>query len=133
MHTSRYCFACLQKQRRCGSIRLREIIEDLPAVLAMLRRVEAYFAQNPSITVAGMLLIFGESSIYTSVPSYKNVRCCRILAEAAGKRFQDCIADFEVFKRMSRRMRYALTSRGIDDFKTATKFVKGMKAATGLE
>ena len=40
---------------------------------------------------------------------------------------------FEVFKRMSPRMRSALKSRGIDDFKTAMKFVNGMKATTGLD
>ena len=114
-------------ERRCGRIRFNEIIEELPAVVAMLDRMEVYFAENASVSVAAMLKTFGKSGMYTSVPTYKNVRCCRILAEAGRKGFEDCIEDFQVFKRMSPHMRYALKSRGIDDFKTAMKFVEGMK------
>ena len=64
--------------------------------------------------------------------TYKNVRCVRILAEAAGRPLRDCRDDFEVFRRMSPHMRSSLLCRGIDDFKTAMKFVEGMKATTGL-
>jgi len=66
------------------------------------------------------------------MPTYKNVRCVRILAAAAGKVLQDCREDFEVSKRMSSHMRSALDRRGINDYKTAMKFVEGMKALTGL-
>ena len=46
--------------------------------------------------------------------------------------FRDCIEDFQVFRRMSPHMRSSLLSRGIDDFKTAMKFLEGMNATTGL-
>ena len=120
-------------ERRCGRIRFDEIIEDIPAVLAMLDRMEVYFAENATVSVAVMLKVFGKSCIYKSAPTYKNVRCCRILAEAARKGFKDCIEDFQVFKRMSPHIRSALKSRGIDDFKTAMKFVEGLKDTTGLK
>jgi hypothetical protein len=119
-------------ERRCGRIRFNEIREDLPAVLAMLDRMQLYLAENARVSVAAMLKVFGKSCIYTSAISYKNVRCCRILAEAARKGFKDCIQDFQVFKRMSPHMRDALKSKGIDDFKTAMKFVEGLKDLTGL-
>ena len=120
-------------ERRCGRIRFNEIIKDFPAVLAMLGRMEVYFAQNASVSVAAMLKVLRQSCIYKSKPTYKNVRCVRILAEAAGKKLKDCPEDFEVFSRMSRHMRSALKSRGMDDFKTAMKFVEGMKQTTGLK
>jgi hypothetical protein len=120
-------------ERRCGRIRFNEIIEELPAVVAMCGRMEVYFAENASVSVAAMLEVLGNSSIYNSGPTYKNVRCCRILAEAARKGFKDSAQDFQVLKRMSPHMRYALKSRGIDDFKTAMKFVEGMKETTGLK
>jgi hypothetical protein len=120
-------------ERHCGRIRFNEIIEDLPAVLAMLERMEVDFAENASVSVAVMLRVFGKSCIYKSAPAYKNVRCCRILAEAARKGFKNCIEDFQVFKRMSTHMTAALKSRGIDEFKTAMKFVEGMKETTGLK
>ena len=75
---------------------------------------------------------FDNSCINKSAPTYKSVRCCRILAKAARKGFKDCIEYFQVFRRMSPHMRAALQSRGIDDFKTAMKFVEGMKETTGL-
>ena len=80
-----------------------------------------------------MLQVIGKKGIYTNKPTYKNVRCCRILAESARKRFRDCIEDFDVFRRMSPHIKQALTSRGIDDFKVALKFVNGMKQLTGLQ
>ena len=40
---------------------------------------------------------------------------------------------FKYFQRMSPRMRSALKSSGIDDFKTAMDFVEGMKETTGLK
>ena len=79
-------------ERRCGRIRFNKIIEELPAVLAMLARMEVYFAENASVSVAAMLKVFGNSCVYENKPTYKNVRCCRILAEAVGKGFKDCIA-----------------------------------------
>ena len=82
-------------ERRCGRIRFNEIIEDLPAVLAMLDRMEVYFAENATVSVAVMLKVFGKSCIYTSKITYKNVRCCRILAEASRKGFKDCMKMFE--------------------------------------
>ena len=100
-------------ERRCGSVRFKEIIDDIPAVLAMLGRIEEYFAENVSVSVAAMLEVFGQSCIYKSTPTYKNVRCCRILAEGARKGFMDCIEDFGVFERMSPHMTSTLTSRGI--------------------
>jgi hypothetical protein len=120
-------------ERRCGRIRFNEIIEDLPAVLAMLGRLEEYFADNKRVSVAAMLKVVGKSCMYKSAPTYKHVRCCRILAEAAGKGLKDCIEDFEVFERMTPHMRSALKARGIDDYKTAMKFVKGMQETTGLQ
>ena len=89
-------------ERRCGRIRFNEIIQDISAVAAMLDRMEVYFARNDCVSVAVMLELFGKSCIYTSNRAYKNIRCCRILAEAPGKRCKDCVEDFEVFKRMSR-------------------------------
>ena len=119
-------------ERRCGRIRFNQIIEDLPAVLVMLTRMQVYFQGNARVSVAAMLKVVGNSCIYTSAVTYKNVRCVRILAEAAGKPLRDCLDDFEVFRRMSPHMRSSLQCRGIGDFKTAMKFVEGMKATTGL-
>ena len=119
-------------ERRCGSIRFNSIIKHFSSVLIMLDRMEAYFAQNPNVSVAAMLKVLGKSRIYNKVPHYKNIRCCRILAEASGKRFQDCAQDFAVFRRMSPRMRTVLKARGVDDFKTVKKFIDGMKQTTGL-
>ena len=98
-------------ERRCGRIRFNEIIEDLPAVLAMLGRMEVYFAKNASVSLAAMLKVLGKSCIYKSVPTYKSVRCCRILAEAARKQFKDCIEDFQWFRGMSPHLHSALKSR----------------------
>ena len=98
----------------------------------MLGRMEEYFAENARVSVAAMLQVLGESCMYKSRVTYKNVRFVRILAEAPGKRYKDSIEDFEVFRRMSPHMRPALRTRGIDDFKTAMKFVEGMKETTGL-
>ena len=50
----------------------------------------------------------------------------------AGRPLRDCREDFKVFGRMSPHKRCALRSRGIDDYKTAMKFVEGLKAETGL-
>ena len=118
--------------RRCGRIRFNQIIEDLPAVLVMLTRMQVYFQANATVSVAAMLKVVGNSCIYTSRVTCKNVRCVRILAEAAGRPLRDCREDFAVFRRMSPHMRSALQSRGIDDYKTAMKFVEGMKEETGL-
>ena len=119
-------------ERRCGRIRFNQIIEDLPAVLLMLTRMQEYFQANARVSVAAILKVVGNSCIYTSCVTYKNVRCVRILAEAAGRPLRDCREDFEVFRRMSPHMRSALRSRGIDDYKTAMKFVEGMKEETCL-
>ena len=119
-------------ERCCGRVRFKEILEDLPAVLRMLTQIMEYFEANATVSFAEMLKILGDSCIYTSRVIYKNVRCVRILAEAAGKRLSDCVEDFEVFKRMSPHMRSAFRTRGIADFKTAMKFVEGMKEETGL-
>ena len=119
-------------ERRCGRIRFNQIIEDLPAVLFMLTRIQEYFQANARVSVAAMLKVVSKSCIYTSCVTYKNVRCVRIRAEAAGRPLRDCREDFAVFRRMSPHMRSALKSRGIDDYKTAMKFVEGMKDETGL-
>ena len=119
-------------ERRCGRIRFNQIIGDLPAVLVMLTRMQVYFQANARVSVAAMLKVLGNSCIYTSSVTYKNVRCVRILAEAAGKPLMDCPEDFSVFRRMSPHMRCALRARGIDDYKTAMRFVRGLKAETGL-
>ena len=74
-----------------------------------------------------MLKILGTTSMYTKTPTYQNVRCCRVLAEVAGKVFADCEEDIKVFKRMSPRMRSCLQSRGIADYVTTMRFVKGMQ------
>ena len=79
-----------------------------------------------------MLEKFDKHGVYQQVVSYKSVRCCRILPEAAGKRFKDCIEDFEVFKGMSPHMRTVLGERGTADFKTCMKFVEALKGETGL-
>ena len=119
-------------ERRCGRIRFNEIIDDLPAVSAMCGRMQVYFANNSVVSVASMLKVMGKTCIYKSTVTYKSVRCCRILAEASRKVLKDCIEDFEVFRRMSAHMRSALKMRGIEDFKTAMKFVEGMRCITGL-
>ena len=119
-------------ERRCGRIRFNQIIKDLPAVLLMLTRMREYFQANATVSVAAMLKVVGNSCISTSRATYKNVRCVRILAEAAGRLLRDCREDFEVFRRMSPHMRCALQPRGMDDYKTAMKFVEGMKEETGL-
>ena len=72
-------------ERCCGRIRFNQIIEDLPAVLLMLTRMLEYFQANARVSVAAMLKVVGNSCIYTSRVTYKNVRCVRILAEAAGR------------------------------------------------
>ena len=38
-------------------------IEDLPAELAMLARMQVYFAENARVSVAAMLQVLGKSSI----------------------------------------------------------------------
>ena len=119
-------------ERRCGSIRFYEILGDLPRVLALMSQVEAYFAANAQVSVSSMLKLFGKSCIYSSSPTYKNVRCCRILAEAFSKRFIDCTEDFSIYKRMSIHMADTLKEWGIADFATAMKFVQGMKDTIGL-
>ena len=119
-------------ERQCGRIRFNAIIDDFPAVLRMLTRMQDYFKANARVSLAAMLKVFGDSGVYTSRVFYKNVRCVRILAEAAGKPLRDCEEDFAVFQRMSAHMRTALKYRGIDDYKTAMKFVVGMRAETGL-
>ena len=120
-------------ERRCGSIKFKEILEDLPAVLKMLMRALEYFVENKVVSVAKLLETFGKSCIYTKVPTYKNVRCCRILIEHAGKDFRGSIEDFQVFSKMSPRLGIALKSRGIVDYDTASRFVKGMQQVTGLK
>ena len=119
-------------ERRSGRIRFDEIIENRNSVLVMLGRIQEYFESNKKVSVSAMLAVMGKSSIYGNVPNYKNVRCCRILAEAARKKFNDCSEDFDVFQRMSPHLRQALKSHGICDFTTAMKFVKGMQEITGL-
>ena len=119
-------------ERQCGRIRFNAILEDLPDIIRMLKRIHEYFRGRRDVSLAAMLEIFGDSGVYTSRVIYKNVRCARILAEAAGKPLSDCEEDFKVFQRMSAHMRSTLTYRGLVDFKTAMKFVVGMRAATGL-
>ena len=119
-------------ERRCGRIRFNAIIDDLPAVLRMLTCMQDYFKANARVSLSAMLQIFGDTGVYTSRVIYKNVRCARILAEAAGKPLCDSEEDFHVFQRMSPHMRTSLKYRGIDDFKTAMKFVVGMREETGL-
>ena len=120
-------------ERRCGKYRFMEIIDDSEAVLEILENIMVYFRTTRSVSVAVMLGLFGHSCMYTKTPTYKNVRCCRILAEAGRKRFKDCIEDFEVYKSMSAHMRNALKRKGIDDFDVAMKFVKGMQDAIKLK
>ena len=120
-------------ERRCGSIRFAEIIDNLPSVLDMLGRVQKYFAGKATVSVSAMLSVIGQAGIYGERVSYKNVRLCRILAEAGGKKFKDCSEDFRVFQRMSPHLREALKLYGIADFQVSMKFVKGMKAVTGLD
>jgi hypothetical protein len=119
-------------ERQCGRIRFNAIIDDLPAVLRMLTCMQVYFKANARVSLSAMLQIFGDTGVYTSRVIYKNVRCARILAEAAGKPLRDSEEDFHVFQRMSAHMRTTLKYRGIDDFKTAMKFVVGMREETGL-
>ena len=120
-------------ERRCGSIRFSEILFDLKAVLAMLDRMQGYFAANDAVSLAAMLKVLGKSCIYKSTVSYKSVRGVRILAEAAGKVLKDCPEDYNVFKKMTSHMKHALKKRGLDDYKTCMKFVEGMKETTDLE
>lgn len=120
-------------ERRCGRYRFMEIIDDIEEVLEMLERIRVYFSTTKKVSMAVMLALFGHSCMYTKTPTYKNVRCCRILAEARRKKFKDCIEDFEVYKRMSPHMRKALKSKGIDDFEVAMKFVKGMQETIELK
>ena len=119
-------------ERQCGRIRFNAIIDDLPAIIDMLTRMRDYFEANARVSLSAMLPIFGDTGVYTSRVIYKNVRCARILAEAAGKPLLDSEEDFHVFQRMSAHMRATLKYRGIVDFKTAMKFVVGMRATTGL-
>ena len=119
-------------ERQCGSVRFAAVLDDLNAVLRMITRILAYFKANATVSLAAMLKLFDDYGVYTKRVIYKNVRCARILAEAAGKSLRDCPEDFSVFQRMSPHMRSALKYRGIDDFKTAMKFVVGMQAETGL-
>ena len=120
-------------ERRCGRIRFAEIIDNLPSVLDMLGRVQDYFAGKATVSVSAMLSVIGQAGIYGGLVSYKNVRLCRILAEAGGKKFKDCSEDFGVFQRMSPHLREAVKLYGIADFQVSMKFVKGMKAVTGLD
>ena len=99
----------------------------------MLGRVQDYFAGKATVSVSAMLSVIGQAGIYGERVSYKNVRLCRILAEAGGKKFKDCSEDFGVFQRMSPHLREALKLYGIADFQVSMKFVKGMKAVTGLD
>ena len=114
-------------ERRCGSIRFSEILLDMKAVLAMLDRMQGYFAANDAVSLAAMLKVLGKTCIYKSTVSYKSVRGVRILAEAAGKVLKDCPEDYNVFKKMTAHMKLALKKRGLDDYKTCMKFVEGMK------
>ena len=45
--------------------------------------MQVYFAEKARVSVAAMVQVVGKSSIYKSAVAYKNVRCVRILAEAA--------------------------------------------------
>ena len=119
-------------ERRCGSIRFKEILADMKAVLAMLNRMEVYFAANDTVSLAAMLKVLGKSCLCKSIVSYKSVRGVRIIAEAAGKVLKDCPEDLVVFRKMSTHMKYALKRRGLDDYKTCMKFVDGMKDTVNL-
>ena len=119
-------------ERQCGRIRFTAILDEFNAVLRMVTRILAYFEANATVSLAALLKLFDDTGVYTKRVIYKNVRCARILAEAAGKPLRDCEEDFSVFQRMSAHMSSALKYRGIDDFKTAMKFVVGMQAETGL-
>ena len=119
-------------ERRCGSIRFKEILADMKAVLTMLDRMQEYFTENNTVSLAAMLKVLGKSCLYKSIVSYKSVRGVRILAEAAGKVLKDCPEDLVVFRKMTAHMKHALKKRGLDDYKTCMKFVDGMKDATNL-
>ena len=119
-------------ERRCGSVRFKEILADMKAVLAMLDRMQEYFAVNNTVSLAAMLKVLGKTCLYKSIVSYKSVRGVRILAEAAGKVLKDCPEDLDVFRKMTAHMKYALKKRGLDDYKTCMKFVDGMKEVINL-
>ena len=71
-------------ERRCGRIRFNQIIGDLPAVLVVLTRMQVYFQANARVSVAAMLKVLGNSCIYTSSVTYKNVRVCVSLQKLPG-------------------------------------------------
>ena len=119
-------------ERRCGSIRFKEILAGMKAVLTMLDRMQEYFAENNTVSLAAMLKVLGKSCLYKSIVSYKSVRGVRILAEAAGKVLKDCPEDYNVFRKMTAHMKHALKRRGLDDYKTCMRFVEGMKETTDL-
>ena len=104
----------------------------MKAVLAMLGRMQEYFAENNTVSLAAMLKVLGKSCLYKSIVSYKSVRGVRILAEAAGKVLKDCPEDYNVFRKMTAHMKHALKRRGLDDYKTCMRFVEGMKETTDL-
>ena len=75
-------------ERKNGSHRFFELIEDMEGSIDLTKRIKSYFRRcgKKPLSLKDMLKEIGESSskVFSTAPCYKNIRCCRLLALARG-------------------------------------------------
>jgi len=115
-------------ERKNGSVRYHLMVEDLRGCMCLCSLVEDYFSKNNNVSISAMLKILGDSKcvVFDGKKQYKNVRCCRLFASAAGKVFVSDAIDWEVFATMSRHVSGVIDTLGLREYKRAAKYVEAL-------
>ena len=115
-------------ERRDGIVRFLEMLSDLRGIIRICDAMTVYFNDNSVVSISDMLRILGdaECSVFGSAKAYKNIRCCRFLAAAAGRTFESNEADWRIFSTMSPHVSAVVTQLGLRDYKYALKFMRAI-------
>ena len=116
-------------ERRNGQVRYDAMLDDLPGCIRICDAMMGYFWRRKLVSVSAMLSILGdaESNVYDARRSYKNIRCCRLLASAVGISFESTKVDWDVFLNMSPHVSSTLTNLGLTSYKYVYKILRVLR------
>ena len=114
-------------ERNNGSVRFLKLLEDLDGSLDLCAKMKLYFnsCKRGIVSLGSMLQVLDDSTsnCFSSQLTYKNVRCCRLLALASGKQFENTLGDWKLWSGMSPHISTVLRSLGVQDWKVVEKFL----------
>jgi hypothetical protein len=121
-------------ERNNGSVRYEKMISDLPGCIRICEQMALYFQARNVVSMSEMLSILGKagSRVFDGQIKYKNIRCVRLLACAAGKVFENSVADWRILSVMSRKVSEQTEMLGLRDYAVAMKYVAALSIELNL-